>query len=253
MIILLSPAKILDYSSKVHLSLTSKPDFIDRANYLASLLQQFSIDQLSKLMSVSSKLARLNFERYQLWDHEHTPSRQAVFAFKGDVYQGIEAENFSMDDLLFAQQHLRILSGLYGYLRPADMIKPHRLEMGTKLQTDAGKDLTTYWQEVVTKAIKKDLQTMEQPLVVNLASNEYSAAVTFKELHVEVFTPEFKDFKNGKYITISFYAKKARGRMSSFIIKNRISKAEDLVAFSADGYHYNNQLSDKYAPVFTRG
>lgn len=251
--ILISPAKTLDYNSNIQLNLQSEPIFIEKANQIAKVMMEINTNGIAKLMSVSTQLANLNFERYQHWFHNETPLRQAVLAFKGDVYQGLEPETFTQSDMEYAQDHLRILSGLYGMLRPADLIKPHRLEMGTHLEFDHYKNLYQYWSNTLTKKLDEELKSTTNRLVVNLASKEYASAINFKDLSAKVISPEFKDFKGGQYKIISFFAKKARGRMAAFLIRNRINDLNDISAFSEDGYIYNAQLSKAGKPVFTRG
>lgn len=216
-------------------------------------MMEFNANGIAELMSVSTQLANLNFERYQHWFHNETPLRQAVLAFKGDVYQGLEPETFTQSDMDYAQDHLRILSGLYGILRPADLIKPHRLEMGTQLEFDHYKNLYQYWGDVLTKRLDEELKSTASRLIVNLASKEYASSIHFKDLSAKVISPEFKDFKNGNYKIISFFAKKARGRMAAFLIRNRIKDLNDIAAFGEDGYIYNAKLSKPAKPVFTRG
>lgn len=251
--ILISPAKTLDFNSNIQSSLNSEPVFIENANRIAKVMMQFNTNGIAKLMSVSTQLANLNFERYQHWFHNETPLRQAVLAFKGDVYQGLEPETFTQSDMEYAQEHLRILSGLYGILRPADLIKPHRLEMGTQLEFDQYKNLYQYWGNTLTKKLDEELKYATDRFVVNLASKEYASSIDFKALSAKVISPEFKDYKNGQYKIISFFAKKARGRMAAFLIRNRINDHNDIAAFSEDGYIYNAQVSKPAKPVFTRG
>ncbi len=253
MIILISPAKKLDFDTQINLKSTGTPYFNEEAEQIAAFMKKYSAEDIAKLMSLSTQLSRLNFERYQSWNDASTPIRPALFAFKGDVYQGLEATTLSSEDLDFAQNHLRMLSGIYGYLRPTDLIKPHRLEMGTKLPFDGNADLYAFWKTRITKRINEELEALKNPLLINLASNEYASAVDLKQINADIITPEFKDFKNGTYKIISFYAKRARGKMSSFLIKNRITNALDIAAFNDDGYSYNNQLSTEKKPVFTRG
>ena len=253
MVILISPAKKLDFQSRIDFNEKSQPFFLAEADELAECLSAYSASDLEGLMSISTQLARLNFERYQMWKMPNTPERQAIYAYKGDVYQGIDVSRFSKDDLNFATKHLRILSGLYGYLRPLDMIKPYRLEMGISIQSDSFQDLYEFWKPKITTMLQEELRASGNQLVFNLASKEYASVVDYKWLQAKVISPEFKDYKNGRYTIVSFYAKKARGRMSAFIIKNRITDADDLAAFSEDGYTFNNQLSTQEVPVFTRG
>jgi len=253
MLILISPAKTLDFQGEVHTSFASKPVFEDKANQIVSAIKKYNPKKLAEMMSISDSLANLNYDRFQSWDSPDTPVRQAVLAFKGDVYIGLDAQSMTDDDLVFAQKHLRILSGLYGVLHPMDLIKPYRLEMGTQLAIKKTTNLYDFWKQHISKAIQLELNSMHSNLIINLASNEYSKSVDFKAMKVNMVSPEFKDYKNGEYKIISFFAKKARGLMSSFIIRNRIDNANDIVAFAEDGYAYNNELSKPGKPVFTRG
>ncbi|MBS4058856.1 MAG: peroxide stress protein YaaA [Bacteroidetes bacterium] len=253
MLILISPAKTLDFQSEVHTSLSSKPIFEDKADQIVAVLKKYNPGKLSEIMSVSDSLASLNYDRFQSWNSHETPARQALLAFKGDVYIGLDAQSMTDEDLIFAQKHLRILSGLYGVLQPMDLIKPYRLEMGTSLSVKKTTNLYDFWKQHISKSIQMELKSLKSNLIINLASNEYSKSVDFKALKVDLVSPEFKDYKNGDYKIISFFAKKARGLMSSFIIRNRISNADDIVAFAEEGYVFNNELSKPGKPVFTRG
>ncbi len=255
MIILLSPAKTLDFESPVPDMDYSTPEFLDKSETLAGKMQKLKANDLIKLMDISNELAQLNVERYQNWKKAVEPgeARQAIYAFKGDVYTGLEAETLSEEDMQFAQKHLRVLSGLYGILKPTDLIMPHRLEMGTELKVGKAKDLYAFWKSSITSSVKSALEQSRSDLIINLASVEYAKSVDLKKIGVPVIAPVFKDFKNGQYKIISFFAKKARGMMASFIIRNKIVEAEQLKAFSQDGYHYNNDLSTEGKPVFTRG
>lgn len=255
MIILISPAKTLDFESPVPSKDYSTPEFLEKSETIASKMKKLKSSDLIKLMDISNDLAMLNVERYQDWEKATEPgkARQAIYAFKGDVYTGLEAETLSEENIKFAQKHLRILSGLYGILKPTDLIMPHRLEMGTDLKVGKAKDLYAFWKPSITASIKSALEETNSSLIVNLASVEYAKSVDFKKIGAAVVAPVFKDFKNGQYKIISFFAKKARGMMASFIIRNNIVEADQLKAFSQDGYHYNNDLSTENKPVFTRG
>ena len=213
-----------------------------------------SPSELSELMGISKDLGELNFARYQKWQLPFTPenAKQAVLAFNGDVYQGLNAETVPEKVLEKAQQKLRILSGLYGVLKPLDLIQPYRLEMGTKLKYYQSKNLYEFWNPQLTKKIKEAVDESGSPVLVNLASKEYFKSIDTKKLKTEIITPEFRDLKNGKYIIISFFAKKARGLMTRFILENDISDFRDLQAFEADGYHFNPRMSKTNRPVFTR-
>jgi uncharacterized protein len=255
MIILLSPAKTLDFESSIPSLDYSTPEFITKSETIAAKMQKMKAGDLIKLMDISNELALLNAERYQYWRKATEPgeARQAIYTFKGDVYIGLRAETLSEDDMLFAQQHLRILSGLYGILKPKDLIMPHRLEMGTNLKVAQAKDLYAFWKESITSSVKNAVEQSKSGLILNLASAEYAKSVDFKTIGVPVIAPVFKDFKNGHYKIISFFAKKARGMMASFVVRNKIVDADQLKAFSQDGYNYNNVLSTEQKPVFTRG
>ena len=254
MIVLLSPAKTLDYSQEFDVQHTA-PAFLSDSAKLIKELKVKEPKDIASLMGLSDKLATLNFDRYQSWSASKTmgnDSKPALFVFQGDVYQGLQANTFNKKDITFAQKHLRILSGLYGELRPLDVIKPYRLEMGTKLPTARGKNLYEFWGTKVQENILKELKANKSNLVVNLASKEYFTVVGSLPTDVNVVSPVFKDFKNGEYKLISFYAKKARGFMSHWMVKNKITKSEDLKNFDAEGYKYSKKLSTESEPVFLR-
>ena len=205
-------------------------------------------------MNVSAKIADLNFDRYESWKKPFTQknAKQAVLAFKGDVYTGLNAESFNTADFKFAQSHLRVLSGLYGLLRPLDLMQPYRLEMGTRLKTDQGKNLYEFWGTDITQGLNKQLKKIKSDTLINLASNEYFKSVKPQELNAEIITPAFKEFKNGDYKMIGIYAKKARGLLSRYIIQNKLSDPEDIKLFNEDGYKFNKKLSKGSNWVFTR-
>ena len=254
MLLLISPAKTLDYETPVTTQLKSEPEFTDRAETLINNLRDYAPQDIAKLMKLSDKLASLNVARYQSWVKEHNEAnaKQALLAFKGDVYTGLDAESFDDEDYQFAQNHLRILSGLYGLLKPMDLMQPYRLEMGTKLQNEAGKNLYSYWGSTITDRLNNELDDEQTPVVVNLASNEYFKSVQPKALNARLISPEFKDLKNGQYKIISFYAKKARGLMTRYAIKNRIENPEELKQFDLEGYRFNASMSEGDKWVFTR-
>lgn len=255
MLILLSPAKTLDYETPVTTPDFSQPEFVPEARQLIDQLRDFAPQDIAELMSLSDKLSALNLARYQSWSESHSPdnARQAVLAFKGDVYTGLQAETFSANDLAYAQQHLRILSGLYGVLKPLDLMQPYRLEMGTSLQNPRGRNLYQFWGGRITERLNQELADQAQPpVVVNLASNEYFKSVQPKALQARLITPVFKDLKNGQYKIISFYAKKARGLMARYIIQNRIDTPDAIQGFDLDGYQFNESLSSGDTWVFTR-
>ena len=254
MLIVVSPAKNLDFDTPVPTTKHSKAVLLDDAQTLIEQLQPLAPQDVSTLMHISDKLSVLNYDRFQQWQLPFTNknARQAVLAFKGDVYVGLNAYQFSDDDFAFAQQHLRILSGLYGLLRPLDLMQAYRLEMGTKFVNSRGKDLYTFWGDTITQHLNKQLKSLATDTLVNLASTEYFKSVKPKLLNANIITPVFKDEKNGTLKIISFYAKKARGRMSAYIIKNKITNPEQLKAFDWDGYRFNPAMSSTNEWVFTR-
>jgi cytoplasmic iron level regulating protein YaaA (DUF328/UPF0246 family) len=255
MIILISPAKSLDFENEAPTSKHSEIIFEDKAEYLAKKLKTFGTRKLKSMMDISDNLASLNVERYQAMSFPmgKAESKQAVFAFTGDVYQGLNPMEFSEDDLNFAQDHLRILSGLYGMLRPLDLIQPYRLEMGTDWKiTQAKKNLYDFWKKTLTEQLKKEAKGSK--FILNLASQEYAKAVDLKSIGLPVIAPEFKEEKGDKFQMISFFAKKARGMMTAYALKNRITEPEQLLNFDYEGYGYNERLSnrEKNKWVFTR-
>ena len=254
MLTVISPAKTLDYDSPIVAKKSSQPLFMDRSAELVEILRGYSAKRLSKLMSISDKLGELNAERYAAWEPKATKknARQSILAFKGDVYLGLDAGNFKEADFAFAQDHLRILSGLYGTLRPLDLMQPYRLEMGTKLKNPAGKDLYAFWGDTITTALNKQLKKNGDDVLVNLASNEYFGSVKTDNLNARVISPVFKDEKNGKYKVISFFAKKARGLMSGWIIRKKITDPAKLIKFSEAGYRFDPKESTEDNPVFLR-
>ena len=255
MLIVVSPAKTLDYETPLPISKTSQPVFMKRSAVLVDMLRDFTPKKLGKLMSISDKLAELNVNRYEAWEPKATKknARQALFAFKGDVYQGIDAYKLKEADILFAQEHLRMLSGLYGILRPLDLMQPYRLEMGTRLDGDHGNNLYDFWGPEITKALNKQLKKIGSDVLLNLASNEYYKSVIPSSLKARVISPVFKDMKNGKYKLISFFAKKARGTMSGWIVRKKVTDPRKLVKFAEDGYRYSAEASTEDKPVFLRG
>lgn len=253
MLLLISPAKTLNFDP-TDLKKKSKPRFLSESQALIDILKKKSPANIKKLMSVSDKIAELNVERYHSFK---TPfnlknAKQAVLAFRGDVYIGLEADSFDEADLEFAQQHLRILSGLYGLLKPLDLMQPYRLEMGTALSNGHGKNLYTFWGDKITETINKDVKSSKSKAVINLASKEYFSAVKPKLLKADLYNIQFKEERNGKFKIISFSAKKARGMMAQFVIKNKLTNPEDLIGFDMDGYCYNEELSSERDMVFTK-
>ena len=254
MIIVISPAKTLDFESRPLTTKHSTPDFLSDSQELIDCLSKKSKPQVSKLMGLSENLAALNAQRYRDWRIPFTTdnAKQALLAFKGDVYQGFDCERWKAADFTFAQKHLRILSGLYGLLRPLDLIQPYRLEMGTKLKTRRGKDLYAFWGDTITNAMNDVIKASRSKALVNLASNEYSRSVDLSEVGAPVVTPVFKDEKNGQYKVVSFFAKKARGLMANYIIRQRLKKPEDLKRFTEAGYRYDAEASDEETFTFFR-
>ncbi len=254
MLAVISPAKSLDFDTHPVTEKYTIPELLDDSEKLAVRLKKMSPAQLSDLMGISKELGQLNFVRYQKWKRPFTPdnAKQALLAFNGDVYQGLDAETLPEELLEKAQKKLRILSGLYGVLKPLDLIQPYRLEMGTKMKYYRAKDLYEFWNPQLTKKIKEAVDESGNPVLVNLASKEYFKSIDTKMLKTEIITPEFRDSKNGKYIIVSFFAKKARGLMTRFILENDISDFRELQAFEADGYHFNPHMSKTNRPVFTR-
>ncbi len=254
MLIVISPAKTLDYDTHPVTPEYSIPAYLDDAEIIVARVRKYSLSEIRDTMALSERLAKLNFERFKSWHKPFTPmnSKQAILAFKGDVYAGIDAATFSESDFAFAQQHLRILSGLYGILRPLDLMQPYRLEMGRKIDNERGKNLYEFWQDRVTDGINRELARMGCRYLINLASSEYFKVIDPKRVEADIITPVFKDYKNGQYKTIGFYAKKARGRFSRFIIKERLSDPKELKNFDVDGYCFNESLSTDHKLVFTR-
>ncbi|WP_317932115.1 peroxide stress protein YaaA [Halioxenophilus sp. WMMB6] len=254
MLLVISPAKTLDFETKPVTKTATQPDFLADSALLIDELRELAPQDISALMSISDKLGVLNFDRFQQWSPPFSAdnAKQAVLAFKGDVYTGLEAESFSRDEFKFAQNHLRILSGLYGVLRPLDLMQAYRLEMGTKFANRRGKDLYQFWGDKVTDALNTQLGKLKSEVLVNLASNEYFKAVSSKKIAGRIVTPVFKDLKNGDYKIISFYAKKARGMMAAWIIRNQITDVEQLVNFNVGGYQFSKALSKGDQWVFTR-
>ena len=254
MLIVISPAKTLDYESLPTTDLHSMPDFVDESAELVARMRELSPPDIEQLMHISPKLADLNFGRFLNWTTtiDQTNAKQAVLAFKGDVYTGLEADQFSDSDLAYAQDHLRILSGLYGVLKPLDLMQPYRLEMGTKINNRKGEDLYAFWGDKPVDALNAQMQAMATDVLVNLASNEYFKSINLQKLQGEIVTPVFKDYKNGQYKIISFYAKKARGLMSAWILKNRVENKAELINFNVGGYRFNQAESQGNNLVFLR-
>lgn len=253
MILLISPAKSLDFTA-TEIQDYSMPRMLADSQTLINNLQQKSPKDIQQLMKVSENIANLNAERFQNFS---TPfsldnAKQAALAFQGDVYKGMEAETFSEEDMAFAQNHLRILSGLYGLLKPLDLIQPYRLEMGTRLQNEKGKNLYEFWDTKITETLNEDLEKQGDNIVINLASKEYFKSIKKNALNADLYDIEFKEEKNGQFKIVAFFAKKARGMMANYVIKNKISKPEELKGFDYDGYYFNEDLSSEKNFIFTR-
>ncbi len=254
MLLVISPAKTLDYTTPATTGQHSQPDYLDDAQLLIERARRYTAHDIAEVMDVSMAIAELNVERFHDWHLPFTPenAKQAMLAFKGDVYTGLAADTFSEADFRFAQKHLRILSGLYGLLRPLDLMQPYRLEMGRKIDNARGKNLYEFWGEIITDGLNRQLKNNDSQQLLNLASNEYFKSVKPKLLQADIITPEFKDYKNGQYKMLGVYAKKARGMLSRFVIQNRITEAEAIKEFNEDGYAFNEELTHGNKWVFTR-
>lgn len=251
MIAFISPAKTLDFEKDISIGPSSRPYFLAEAEKINNKLRKLSRKKLSDLQSISSQLASLNYSRNQEWNVEHKNHvKQAVLSFKGDVYQGMQAEEWSVEDMKFANDHLRILSGLYGILKPSDLIMPYRLEMGTSLPVGRRKDLYDFWKDKIKAYFRENIPADE--LLVNLASVEYFKAIEKAGIKNSVLNVEFKDYSKGEFKVISFYAKRARGVMAEYIIKNRLSRKEEIMAFDDDGYYFDAKESTDSNYVFLR-
>ena len=257
MIILLSPAKTLDYETPCSAKTATNPRMLKKSAELVDCLKKYSPKKITALMGVSDKIAELNVERYNQWQVPFTKknSKQAIYAFRGDVYNGFDVDTLKGKEIDFAQKHLRVLSGLYGLLRPLDLMQPYRLEMGTKLNiSQENKNLYQFWDTDITDLINEDLDDHKKRLVINLASNEYFKSVKPKLLDSDVITPGFKDLKGGQYKVVSFWAKVARGQMARYIVQKQLKNIQHLKNYDVDGYRFNESLSDldKQQWIFTR-
>lgn len=254
MLALISPAKTLDYETALPTDIYTQPRLLEQSQQLIDVCLKLSATEIASLMTVSEKIANLNVERFRDWNAEFdfSNARQALFAFKGDVYTGLDAYHLKDHDIDFAQQHLRMLSGLYGLLRPLDLMMPYRLEMGTKLKNSRGNNLYEFWGSIITDQINQDLAEIDAKVLVNLASDEYYKSVNEKKIKAEIVKPVFLDQKNGKYKVISFYAKKARGLMARYLIENKLSQVEQLKAFDSEGYYFDAESSSDKELVFKR-
>ncbi|MEZ9040269.1 MULTISPECIES: peroxide stress protein YaaA [unclassified Vibrio] len=254
MLVVVSPAKTLDYESPLATERFSQPEFVEHSAELIEECRKLTPVDVSALMKVSDKIAGLNVARFEQWSETFTQdnARQVILAFKGDVYTGLDAETLSDEDFDYAQDHLRMLSGLYGLLKPLDLMQPYRLEMGTRLANARGTNLYQFWGNIITDKLNEALNAQGDNVLINLASNEYFKAVKPKNLDGQVITPVFKDCKNGQYKVISFYAKKARGMMARYIIENKIDSVEALTQFDTAGYYFVEEESNAKELVFKR-
>lgn len=254
MLTVISPAKTLDFDTKPTTRRATQPEFLERSAQLVEQARGMSPADIQTLMGVSENIANLNHKRFMDWGLPFSldNAKQSVLAFKGDVYTGLEAETMNSEQLKFAQKHLRILSGLYGLLRPLDLMQPYRLEMGLKFANSQGKNLYDFWGDTISETLGRHIASSGSPVLVNLASNEYFKSVKPRALDADVITPVFKDLKGGKYRVISFFAKKARGQMARYIIDHALNEPEGLKKFRKDGYRYNKAESSARELVFTR-
>jgi len=254
MITILSPAKKLSKDCFGHDFSFTQPEHLMYSEKLISILKSFEPPILMDVMGLSENLSLLNWERFQNWEtpFSNNNSRQAIFTFQGDTYSGLDADTLSENEILFAQDHSRILSGLYGLLKPLDLIMPYRLEMGTKLKNDNGDNLYHFWGDELSKSLNFELKSHNEKFIINCASVEYFKSINNKALSAEIINPIFKEIKNGKVRIISIFAKKARGMMARFIIKNQINDPNEILDFNYGGYSYDKSLSDLNSPVFTR-
>lgn len=254
MLIILSPSKTQDFSPLPEPTAHTTPLFLEHSSLLAAELKKKQAPELASMMELSENLAELNYSRFQQWQPPFTPdnAKQALFAFKGDVYTGIAAAEYSKETLAYAQEHLRILSGFYGLLRPLDLMQAYRLEMKIKLKNSRGADLYKFWGSLLTEEINRQLRQQQKEVLINLASNEYYKALQPKHISGRIITPQFKEFKGGTYKTIALFAKRARGLMTDFILQNRIETPELLKTFGTDGYSYSELLSKEDEWVFVR-
>ena len=254
MLFVLSPAKSLDYDTPATTDQFTQPEFLQDSQKLVDQLKTLAPDELASMMKISDKLASLNAARYGSWSTPFTPdnAKQAMLSFTGDVYRGLDANSLDDKGLDYAQQHVRILSGLYGLLKPLDLMQPYRLEMGTRLSNERGKSLYEFWGKQLQDKMLAELDGHDESVLINLASKEYFTALQLDSFPERVITPVFKDWKNGQYKHINFYAKYARGLMTRYAIDNQISQAEDLKGFDYEGYQYAADQSDDKQWVFTR-
>ena len=254
MLTVISPAKSLDYETPIKTKKHSQPEFLEHSEELIEQLRALTPPDIESLMKISPKLSDLNYGRFLNWQRPFTVdnARPCIFAFTGDVYQGLSIHDFSAQELDFCQNHLRILSGLYGLLRPLDLMQAYRLEMGTRFENTRGKNLYHFWDTLITEKLNEELASQGADVLVNLASTEYFKSVKPKALNATIITPNFKDWKNGQYKIISFYAKKARGLMAAYIMKNGITDPEQLKAFDTEDYYFSPEQSTETDWIFLR-
>ncbi len=254
MITVLSPSKTLNENPELITKEYSIPEFLERSEVLVEKLREFSPSEMGKLMEINPKLSEVNVERYLQWKlpFDTTNSDRALLMFKGEVFNGLKAETLNEDDLLYAQDHIRILSGLYGILKPLDLMQPYRLEMGTRLEIDHWKNLYDYWDHRITEKINGEMESQDEKVLLNLASDEYFKVLDPAKIDARILKCQFKEERDGKLKFITIYGKKARGLMTRFIIQNKIDRAEDLKAFDLDGYHYNEEHSSDDTWMFSR-
>ncbi len=255
MLIILSPSKTINSELTHSVTDNSIPKFINKSTKIISKLSRLKPTDLEKLMKISVNLAQINYERFQVWNRNHdlTNSKQALLSFKGEVFTGLNANSFSEEDLLYSQNRMIILSGLYGILRPLDLIQPYRLEISTKLAIGNSRNLYDYWKDSITTELNNIITKNKITTLINLASLEYFKVVDKNKINANIVTPIFKEYKDNSYKNVTIYAKKARGLMSNFIIKNKIKNAADIKLFDKEGYYYNDALSKNNEIVFTRG
>jgi len=254
MIAILSPSKTLDYESALLTDVYNQSELLTESEHLVSQLRKFDQSSLQDFLGVSEKIAVENFNRYTDWSVPFNldNARQALLAFAGDVYTDFELEQYCPADFEFAQQHLRILSGLYGVLRPLDLMQPYRLEMGSQLKTDRGNNLYDFWGDMVTDILRRDLERHEVPVLIDLSSKEYGRVVDEKKLGKDVIDIQFKEYKDGAYKVVAVYAKRARGALANFMVRNRVTAPDDLKSFTADGYRFAQKMSSARTYVFVR-
>lgn len=252
MIVVISPAKKLDFETPSPIEKSTQPGHLEKSNQLITELRRCDAKKISSLMDLSESLTKLNMKRYQDFQTPFTlkNAKQAIFAFKGDTYVGLDASSLTEKQIEYAQEKLRILSGLYGLISPLDLIQPYRLEMGTNFSCADSKNLYEFWRDTITQELNDLLK--KKKTLINCASNEYFKAIDTKKIEATIITPAFKEHKNGDFKIVSFYAKKARGMMARYILKNKIEDPQDLISFDLDGYKYNKKLSTEHEPVFTR-